>query len=119
MTARPTIDARLKAVEAALVEALRLTGCTDPDNNRRDRMLRDRMAWLESPDGMAFDATQREMAEWFRREKANKVEARQRLGDWAARLGLSVTVVTVVGGMLSGAAAGAIWLIRSVTGGVP
>ena len=126
MTDRTNDSARIDSIERQIdeindkiAEALRLTGCTDPDNNRRDRALRDRQAWRESPEGQAFEAAQREMVAWWRREQANKAEARQRLGDWAARLGLWVTVTTILSGFATGIGWAVLLVSRWINGGAP
>lgn len=117
------IERRMETLADELDNALRLTGCTDPDNNRRDRALRDRQAWRESPEGQAFDAALRDLVAWWRREQANKAESRQRLGDWATRLGMIVAVVTLVSGFLTGIGAVVGWAIilitRWINGGAP
>lgn len=121
-----TVTARLDAIAASVADLARdldetkeATGCTTPEGLDADKRLRRFIVNWDSDTERRDRADHARMLDWFRRQEANRDEARQRLGDWAARLGLVVTVITVVGGVLSGASAGVIWLMRWVTGGAP
>ena len=105
-----------------LAEALRLTGCTDPGNNRRDRALRDWQAFRESPEGQAQEAALREMLEWFRAEK----QARQAAKDNAQarreqRRDVQIGIAAIVGAITVAQYVGG-WIVhalRGTTGGAP
>lgn len=114
--------AEFEELRDQLAEALRLTGCTDPGNNRRDRALRDWQAFRESPEGQAQEAALREMLEWFRAEKQARAQARddaqarrERRRDVqigvAALLGL-IALAQYVGGWI-------VHAVRGITGGAP
>ena len=114
--------ADVATIRDGLAEALRLTGCTDPVNNRRDRDMRDRQAWRESPEGQAHEATLREMVDWFRAEKQARAAAKDtaqarretrrdvQIGI-AALLGI-VALAQLVGGWI-------VHALRGLTGGAP
>jgi hypothetical protein len=111
--------AEFEAFQALVAEALEQTGCTNPANVEADRKLRQFIAVWDSEDARRDRETQREMLDWFRHQRASRDDARQRLGDWAARLGLYTTVVTVLTGFVSGASWLVITALRWANGGAP
>ena len=116
------LGADVATIRDNLAEALRLTGCTDPLNNRRDRDMRDRQAWRESPEGQAHEATLREMVEWFRAEK----QARQAAKDDAQarrerRRDIQIGIAAIVGLIAVAQFVGG-WIVhavRTIAGGAP
>ena len=105
-----------------LRQALRLSGCTDPVNNRRDREMRDRQAWRESPEGQAHEAALREMVDWWRAEK----QARQAAKDDAQarrerRRDIQIGIAAIVGLIAVAQFVGG-WIVhavRTIAGGAP
>ena len=109
----------LAEVSEGLQGAIQQTGCTDPENNRRDRALRDRQAYRESVEGRLFENDLRDMVEDHRRRKAARDDARQWWVDLGVKTGVYSAVFGLAAGFLSGAAWVVLSVVRWVNGGAP